>query len=94
MYCSLFFPVTQEGVLQGMDTSSSWEYPQEDDTTTTEGEMDTFLSVSHSDFLQEIDAICWEYLQEDATLQEGAAIAALLSDSCEDEYVTQIAMFP
>ena len=54
------------------------------------------LSVSHSDFLQEIDVIviCWEYLQEDANLQEGAAIAALLSNSCEDDDVTQIVMFP
>ena len=43
------------------------------------------LSVSHSDFMQEMDAFCWEYLQEDANLQEGATIAALL---CEDDYVT------
>ena len=84
--CTIFsFSVTQEDALQGMDTSSTWEYLQEDDTTATEGDMVASLSVSHSDFMQEMDAFCWEYLQEDANLQEGATIAALL---CEDDYVT------
>ena len=87
--CTIFsFSVTQEDALQGMDTSSTWEYLQEDDTTATEDGIVASLSVSHSDFLQGMDAFCWEYLQEDANLQEGAAIAALLSDSCEDDYVT------